>query len=90
LVTQSNTLSLAMTFGPDDFVFSLPHADRVTAKDFIRKLLPGLGNYWCHYGLATYPEDGTNAEALVNRAWEQCVESRGTDSGNHESESLAA
>jgi hypothetical protein len=31
-------------------------------------LLGPLGDYWCEFAVAVYPEDATQAEALVEKA----------------------
>jgi hypothetical protein len=76
VTSQAKVLSHWLSVGPTEFVFSLPNADHAAAKDFVSKLVQALGDYWCHYGLAVYPDEGTDAESLVLRAREQSEESR--------------
>jgi GGDEF domain-containing protein len=73
---QSNVIGHSLSIGATEFVFSLPHCDENEAKAFVKKLLTGLGNYWCHFGLAVYPREGTNAELLFDSARERCDDSR--------------
>ena len=91
VTSQSKTVGYWLSVGPTEFVFSLPHANQAQAKDFVSKLVQALGDYWCHYGIAVYPRDATEAEALVRRARQQCEESR-RDKGHssYESSALAA
>jgi hypothetical protein len=54
----------------------------------VSKVVQALGNYWCHFGVAVYPNDATSANSLIERAREKCEESR-QDKG-HERTPVAA
>jgi hypothetical protein len=70
--TISNTLSVSES----EYVMSLPATDAAEAKAFVSKVVQALGNYWCHFGTAIYPADGTSAESLVMHARGAVEESR--------------
>jgi hypothetical protein len=55
-----------------EYAFVLPGMDSVAAKDFVSRLVSALGSYWCHYGVAVYPEDASSGEALLEHARELC------------------
>jgi GGDEF domain-containing protein len=74
--SQAKVIGQPLITGPTEFVFSLPGSDARAGRDFVRKVVQGLGNYWCHFGLAVYPTDATDAESLFNKARQQCDESR--------------
>jgi hypothetical protein len=42
----------------------------------VSKVVQALGNYWCHFGTAVYPADGTSAESLVRFVRQAVEESR--------------
>jgi hypothetical protein len=65
---HSKTISLGLQVDDTEFAFVLPACDRKAAKDFLSKLLQAMGNYWCNCGLAVYPENGSNEEALLTYA----------------------
>ena len=71
--TISNTLSMSES----EYVMALPHTSAAEAKAFLSNLVQSLGNYWCHFGTASYPNDGTTADGLVRFARESVEESRG-------------
>jgi GGDEF domain-containing protein len=73
---QSAVIGHSLSIGATEFVFSLPHCDENEAKAFVKKLLTGLGNYWCHFGISVYPREGTTAELLFDSARERCDDSR--------------
>jgi GGDEF domain-containing protein len=70
--TISHTLSLSET----EYVLSLPKTSAAEARSFVSNLVQSLGNYWCHFGTACYPADGTSADGLVRYAREAVEESR--------------
>ncbi|MPZ49796.1 MAG: hypothetical protein GEU75_10975 [Dehalococcoidia bacterium] len=74
--SQAKNISNSVSIGATEVVFSLPHFDKAAGKDFVSKIVQALGNYWCHAGLAVYPENATGAEALFNYARQQCEDSR--------------
>jgi hypothetical protein len=75
-VSHGRMISLPLNVGPSEYVFCLPHANHEEGRDFLSKLVRALGDYWCHYGLAVYPEHGTDAESLFLSARRQTEESR--------------
>jgi hypothetical protein len=74
--SQSKTVSLCLQLDETQFVFSLPASDRKTAHDFLARIVQALGGYWCHCGLAVYPDDASDAETLFEEARADCEASR--------------
>jgi hypothetical protein len=70
------TISLPLHAGPTEYAFCLPHSNAEETNDFVSKLVRALGDYWCHFGTAVYPEDGSDAESLFNHAKLECDASR--------------
>jgi GGDEF domain-containing protein len=70
------TISNALSVSESEYVLSLPMTSAVEAKAFVSLVVQALGNYWCHFGLAVYPADGTSAEGLVKAARAAVQESR--------------
>ena len=70
------TISLQLSLGPSEFMFSMPHSDAKTTKEFVSQVIGALGRYWCHFGTASFPREATNAESLVDAAREACDTSR--------------
>jgi hypothetical protein len=87
---QAQMISQPLSVGPTEFVFSLPHTNLKEAKSFVSKVVQGLGDYWCHFGIAAYPTDATDAEALFNQARQLCEDSRHDRSVRHIEEYRAA
>jgi hypothetical protein len=73
---QHKTISQTLSVSESEYVMSLPHTDAAEAKAFVSKVVQALGNYWCHFGTAVYPVDGTTAEVLVQHARKTVEESR--------------
>jgi GGDEF domain-containing protein len=73
---HARTISLPLAISETEFLFCLPQIDGKGVKTFTSHLVTALGRYWCHFGIAAYPEDGTDAETLFNRAREACELSR--------------
>jgi hypothetical protein len=73
---HARLISVPLSTGETEVMFSLPNVDAKGAKAFVSNLVQGLGKYWCHFGVVTYPEDGTEGETLFNRAREACDMSR--------------
>lgn len=69
--SHANTMTMPSAIGPLEYAFLLPDSDRKEAKGRITPLLAPLGDYWCDFGIAVYPDDGTDAEDLVEMAREQ-------------------
>jgi hypothetical protein len=70
------TISVPLSTGETEFMFCMPNVDAKGAKAFLSNLVQSLGSYWCHSGVVTYPEDGTDSETLFNKAREVCEMSR--------------
>ena len=73
---HSRTISLPLSVSATEYIFCLPNSDRAFTEDFVSKLVRALGDYWCHFGVAVYPEDGTDGESLFNHARQECEASR--------------
>ena len=86
---HTRTISMPLSTGETEFLFCLPQTDSKGVKTFTSQLVTALGRYWCHFGVATYPEDGTDAETLFNRAREACELSRQDGAGTPRSEAIA-
>ena len=76
LASQSKTIGASLSLTMNEYVFSLPHHTKAQAHEFMRKLVLGLGKYWCHCGIAEYPKDASDAEKLYGRARALCEASR--------------
>lgn len=74
--SHPKTISRPVSVGPTEFLYSLPRLDENEAKAFVSKVVQALGDYWCHFGIAVYPNDATDAESLIERALDACEESR--------------
>jgi len=70
------TISHTMSVNECEYVMSMPDTSAAEAKLFVSNMVQSLGNYWCHFGTANYPVDGTSAEGLVRSAREAVDESR--------------
>jgi hypothetical protein len=70
------TISHTLSMSESEYVMSLPETGGADAKAFVSKVVQALGNYWCHFGTAVYPADGTSAESLVRYARQAVEESR--------------
>jgi hypothetical protein len=88
--SQRETIGIPLSANETEFVFYLPSIDNKGAKAFLSNLLQGLGGYWCHFGIASYPADGTNAETLFARARESCQLSKRGAAPRREVSDLAA
>ncbi len=84
LLTQANAaVSDLVSAHPDAFVcptplglfeyaFILPHQDRQVAAVMTEFVAGALGRFHCSFGVATFPEDGGSAEALLREANDRC------------------
>jgi membrane protein implicated in regulation of membrane protease activity len=78
------TISHTLSVSESEYVMSLPETSGTDAKLFLSNLVQSLGNYWCHFGTASYPKDGTTADGLIRFARESVDESRqGKGSKSH-------
>jgi hypothetical protein len=68
---HAQTMTMPSAIGPLEYAFLLPNTDRKEARARIAPLLAPLGDYWCEFGIAVYPDDGTEAEGLVMLARER-------------------
>jgi GGDEF domain-containing protein len=80
-VHHGQVLTSAHSVSDTEFVFGLADSDKRAAKAFLSKVVQAMGDYWCHYGIATYPEDGTDAQTLFDYALRNCDESRHASNG---------
>jgi hypothetical protein len=64
----SQTMSMPSAIAPLEYAFILPRIGRTEARSQMTPLLGPLGDYWCEFAVAVYPEDATQAEALVEKA----------------------
>ncbi|MGQ9465603.1 MAG: diguanylate cyclase, partial [bacterium] len=62
-------------YGGDEFIILVPNADTQGIRDFAQRILTNLNKtsidnhkIFCSIGLAVYPDDGANLEALINQA----------------------
>jgi hypothetical protein len=70
------TIGHALSVSESEYLMTLPKTSAAEAKPFVSRLVQSLGNYWCHFGTACYPADGTSAEGLMDFARESVDESR--------------
>ncbi len=68
------TISLTTSLAGNEYIFCLPRSDKASAKALASTFLTALGEYWCYAGLAVYPEDASEAEALIEFARRQYAE----------------
>ena len=68
---HAQTMTMPSAIGPLEYAFLLPNTDRNEARARVAPLLAPLGDYWCEFGIAVYPDDGTEAEGLVMLARER-------------------
>ena len=76
---QARIMSLPLALSDSEFVFSLPHTGLDDTKQFVREVVRALGEYWCYFGIAAFPDHATDAQGLVEKAREACDSS--TQSG---------
>ncbi len=69
--SHARTIRAPSAIGPLEFAFCVPEQDRGETKTLVRQILGALGDYWCAYGIAAYPEDASEASALLDIAREQ-------------------
>jgi GGDEF domain-containing protein len=80
--SHHKTITQTLSVSESEYVMSLPTTDATEAKAFVSNVVQAMGNYWCHFGTAVYPVDGTSAESLVTCARQAVEESRGGKSGS--------
>jgi len=73
LVTSHRETMLAPTaLGMFEYAFLLPNCERRAAKAMATFIGNELRRYRCSFGIAVFPDDGQDADALVRCAAEQC------------------
>lgn len=70
------TITQLLAIGPTEFIFSMARSDARTTKEFVSQVVGALGDYWCHFGTASFPREATSAEALIDAARDACETSR--------------
>jgi hypothetical protein len=71
---HAKTMTMPSAIGPQEYAFLLPDTDKTEAKARVAPLLAPLGDYWCDFGIAVYPDDGTAAEGLVMLAHDRVTQ----------------
>lgn len=69
---QARIMSLPLALNDAEFVFSLPRTGLADTKQFVREVVRSLGEYWCYFGIAAFPDHATTAQDLVEKAREAC------------------
>ena len=72
-VNHQDVLKFPNSLETLEYAFCLPGMDSFTARDMVSRLVTALGNYWCYYGVAVYPEDASTGEALLEHARTLCA-----------------
>jgi hypothetical protein len=72
---QSRLMSPPLVLGDCEYVFSLPHTDLKGTTEFVREVVRALGEYWCHFGIAGFPDHATDAQGLIEKARGACEQS---------------
>ncbi len=70
--SQSRLMSQPLALNDSEFVFSLPSTGADETKQFVREIMRAFGDYWCYFGIATFPRNATDAAGLVERARAAC------------------
>ena len=73
---QWKIIGQPLAMSENEYVFSLPASTVDETKLFVREVVQALGDYWCHFGIAMFPKNATDAEGLVQHAREACDISR--------------
>jgi GGDEF domain-containing protein len=73
---QWKIIGQPLAIGENEYVFSLPTSNVDDARLFVREVVQSLGEYWCHFGIAMFPKNATDAEGLLDQAREACEDSR--------------
>lgn len=74
---QARVIRLAYSPAATRFSFLLKDGDVRSVRAFTSEVVQALGDYWCVYGLATYPEDATEALPLYEAAFDKLEAVRG-------------
>lgn len=86
---HSKSMAMPNAIGPLEYAFILPESDRDEARSRVAPLLNPLGDYWCEFGIACYPRDGTEAESLVTTARKEIEDIMTKSKSQAKSKSLA-
>lgn len=62
------TIDLSASLGPLEFAICLIHCDRAGAEHALQRLVSQLSDYKCDAGIAVYPTDGCEPDALIEVA----------------------
>jgi GGDEF domain-containing protein len=73
---QWKIIGQPLAMSENEYVFSLPNSTVDDTRLFVREVVQALGDYWCHFGIAMFPKNATDAEGLVEHAREACDISR--------------
>jgi hypothetical protein len=68
-------MTMPSAIGPLEYAFLLPGTGRDESRARVAPLLGPLGDYWCEFGIAVYPDDATQAQALVELARKEIEDS---------------
>jgi GGDEF domain-containing protein len=69
---QARVMSPPLAMNDCEFIFSLPQADANEMRQFVRELVRAFGEYWCFFGIASFPQSATTAQDLVEKARAAC------------------
>ena len=73
--SHARTMTMPSAIGSLEYAFLLPGSGRDESRARVAPLLGPLGDYWCEFGIAVYPDDATQAEALVELARKEIEDS---------------
>jgi hypothetical protein len=69
---QARIMSQPLALSDSEYVFSLPHTGPDETRQFVREIVRALGEYWCYFGIASFPRSATDAQGLVDKARAAC------------------
>ena len=69
---QARIMSQPLALSDSEYVFSLPHTGPDETRQFVREIMRALGDYWCYFGIASFPHSAHDAHALVDKARAAC------------------
>lgn len=72
VTSHQETLVAATALGMFDYAFLLPNCESKAAKAVTTFVGNELRRYRCSFGVAVFPDDGQDADALLQSATEQC------------------
>jgi hypothetical protein len=62
---QAQAVEVPSVIGPGEYALFMQETNRKTAVAFAGTLVKALGDYWCDCGVASFPEDATDASGLL-------------------------